>query len=439
MREPVDLRQAVQEEVGRDLADLTFTPAMQERVLAQIQKRPRSRMTWLYPASAAAAVLLILVTTTQSGRLGGLRRESPNQPSTAAPQMEITAAGAANPEQAAASAATANEVQPPAENRADAAGMSALAAPQAPNMKAAGPAFTMMDARLAAGPRLAASPEAKMVVTLKDGAVARIDQSGAPPWQVALPASLKAEQVRIAPNGKVVVGAGPTVLILGPDGSTLESLKMAEPIRQIATGPNDSLALVGERAVYVRQRAGQPPQALTIPGVSAATITSEGLLLLSTPDGLAAYGPNGNRRWLNVGEGGALLTSPDGKVILWGNALYDAEGRALPTLEPATGATVGGPGFLRWEGEELNAFTWAGKHTWSWTAPGFILAAYQGDGERLWVLLQMPEEAQLQALQGATGRPAGRAQTLAGVPFEVVAQEGKLYLRMVEGLSVLLQ
>ncbi|HLO04842.1 MAG TPA: hypothetical protein VK191_17175, partial [Symbiobacteriaceae bacterium] len=64
MREPVDLRRAVQEEVGRDLADFTFTPAMQERVLAQIHKRPRSRLTWLYPASAAAAVLLILVTST---------------------------------------------------------------------------------------------------------------------------------------------------------------------------------------------------------------------------------------------------------------------------------------------------------------------------------------------------------------------------------------
>lgn len=447
MREPVDLRRAVKEEVGKDLADFTFTPAMQQRVLAQIEKRPRSRMSWLYPASAAAAVLLILVTSTsflrqdkaeqhQATASGGAQEQA-NAPIAPSGNEAIAATSAPTPEPAPTERSTDQfDVQV-----TDGIG-NAIAASPAPDtfhaLTAPGPT-AKMGKQAFTGPQMAAIPSQHLMVTLSGSAVTWIDPNGAPVWQVALPATLKAEQVVAAPNGKIVVSAGSKVLLLGPDGSMLESVQLQEPVMQIATGSGDQLALVSAQAVYVRQNAGQPPIAIGEANVSAATFTPEGLLLLVTQDGLAAYGSNGNRRWLATGDGGPLLVSKEGKVLLWGNSLYryDTTGAAPTAVEPAAGVMAGGPGLLRWDGEQLKAITWAGKQAWTWTAPGFIYAIYQGDGERLWAVLDTPDGFKLQELKGATGRPVGEARTLPTIPQEAIVMDGKLYLRLPDGLTVL--
>lgn len=452
MREPVDLRRAVKEEVGRDLADFTFTPAMQERVMAQLHKRPRSRLTWLYPASAAAAVLLILATTMSTQ----LKQEKAQELATTAGSATQEVAPVApatnantNADAANAKSAIAPSSPPPVETKDQSDGQQSTGITafgvgsgpdsSAPALVAPGPMSKMMGKRSVAGPQLAALPSEHLVVTLTNGAVTRVDQTGAPVWQVALPATLQAEQVAAAPNGKLVVSAGTTVLLLGPDGSMLESLQLTEPAQQITTGTNDRLALVSEQIVYERQAAGQPLVAIAQAGVSAAAFTPDGLLVLATPDGLAAYGPNGNRRWLATGDGGQLLISPDGKTLLWGNSLYryDANGAEASPLEPASGVVAGGPGLLRWDGEQLKGFTWAGKQAWTWTAQGFIASVYRGEGDRIWVVLDTPEGIKLQELQGTTGRLVGRAQSLPAIPQEATVVDGKLYLRLPEGLTIL--
>lgn len=446
MREPVDLRRAVQEEVGRDLADFTFTPAMQQRVLAHIHKRPRSRLTWLYPASAAAAVLLILATTSMQPTT----HDKAEQREVAAQSTKKEAApvAPAGNEPAEAKRAATESTPPPAEAKKadgqvmDATGYKAESTPETSGQALGGPgiaAAMIMGKHGITGPQLAAVPTERLVVTLTNGVVTRLDLTGAPAWQVALPETMKAEQVVAAPNGKLVVGAGSTVLLLGPDGSTLESLQLAEPIQQITTGPNDRLALVSEQAVYVRQAAGQPPVAIAEANVSAAAFTPNDLLLLATPEGLAAYGSNGSRRWIATGEGGPLLVSTNGETLLWGNTLYryDANGATPSALEPAAGVTAGGPGLLRWDGERLTGLTWAGKQAWSTTVQGFIAAIYQGEGGRLWVVLDTPDGVKLQELQGATGRLVGKAQSLPTIPLEATIVDGKLYLRLPEGVTIL--
>lgn len=441
MREPVDLRRAVKEAVGEDLADLTFTPAMQQRVLAQIHKRPRSRLTWLYPASAAAAVLLILVTSTSY-----LRQDRADQKVAAsggAPQEATSApvapAGAESMNAATATAATPAPPEQRADRSTDGVGNSAAGVP-APEIKAfGGPGINaMMMGKLApTGPQMAAVPSEHLVVTLTGGAVTRIDVTGAPVWQVALPT--KAEQIVAAPNGKLVVGAGSTTLLLGPDSSTLESLQLKEPVLQIVTGPSDQLALISEQAVYVRRAAGQPPVAIREPNVSAGAFSPDGLLLLATPEGLAAYGPNGNRRWLATGDGGPLLVGPVGKMLVWGDKLYryDSTGAEASALEPAVGTIAGGPGLLRWDGERLKGINWAGKQAWTWQASGWITAVYQGEGDRVLVVLDTPDGVVLQELQGATGRPVGKLQSLPWTPLEGAIVDGQLYLRLPEGITVL--
>lgn len=445
MREPVDLRRALKEEVRKDLADFTFTPAMQQRVLAQIHKRPRSRLTWLYPASAAAAVLLILVSSTSYLRQG--KAEQLQEAASAGAQQAAAAPVAPSSNEAVATKSAPTSEPAPTERSTDqfnaqvADGIGnamATGAPETHALAAPGSNAKIAGKLAVTGPQMAAVPSQHLVVTISGSAVTRIDSTGAPVWQVALPATLKSEQVVTAPNGKIVVGAGSKVLLLGPDGSTLQWLQLKESVQQIATGPSDQLALVSEQAVYVRQAAGQPLTAIAETGVSAAAYTPEGLLLLVTQDGLAAYGPNGNRRWLATGDGGSLLVSKEGKVLLWGNALYhyDSTGAAATALEPMAGVTAGGPGLLRWDGEQLKAITWAGKQVWNWVAPGFINAIYR-EGERLWVVLDTPEGFKLQELKGATGRPVGEAQTLPIIPQEAIVMDGKLYLSLPDGLTVL--
>jgi hypothetical protein len=443
MREPVDLRRAIKEEVGREQADLTFTPAMQERVLAEIKKRPRSRLAWLYPASAAAAVLLILVTS----RTHLAQREQPQHevaapPTAATPVQEQT--GTAPAERVLTSEAQVKTVVPsepvPSEpmkaQPKDAPPHEGIASNKGMAVQDKGK-LSMLTVAPVTGPQLAAVPAQHLVVTLTDGSITRVDPAGAPVWQVALPASKQAQQVVAAPNGKLVVGAEGTVLLLGADGSMLESLQVAEPVRLIAAGPGDRLALVSEQAVYLRQAASQPLVALAEKDVSAASFTPDGVLLLATPRGLIAYGPDGQRRWVAGGDGGPLLVSPDGKAILWGNNLYDAEGVQLVILEPTAGVVAGGPGLLRWEGDQLKGFTWAAKRSWTWTAPGFITSVIPGEGDRLWVVMDTPEGVKLQGIQGSLGRPVGKAQALPASPQEAVAVDGYLYLRLPEGLTIL--
>jgi hypothetical protein len=304
------------------------------------------------------------------------------------------------------------------------------------------------------GPQLAVLPGAQGVISIAAGNVARLDATGATVWQVEFPGSKQPEQVMVTPGGKIAVVAENTMLILSPDGAVVESLQVSEPIRQLAWGARDRLAIVGDHAVYVRQASGQPLLTVAEAEVRSAAYTPDGLLVLATPAGLSAYEQGGAKRWqIDRQQAGpvtpdgkgvrpvdSLLISPDGQRILWNDQILDPNGAQVANLvdhayrQIAVGALV-----LRMQADKLQAVDWTGKVAWSWDASGPITGLFAGQDERVWVLLQTPDGVQLQALQASSGRPAGRAQPLSAFPTEGVAAGGKVFLRQNGELTVVNQ